>query len=152
MTTSTPGLTRSSAVPRSAPVKLAALEEFALKEGRLTFNNFCLTEAIGQQDAAGQAHIKVRGCFRNGDANPMSFVLVVLGVDEAGEALWACNVSGSATGKDVGCLREVAVPVLPGALRRTAGVRLRANVAPLPTPQGTTANFRWDPARPNMFP
>jgi hypothetical protein len=137
MTTSTPGLTRSAAVPRSSLVKLAALEEFALKEGRLTFNNFCLTEALGQQDSAGQAHIRVRGCFRNGDENNMSFVLIVVGVDEAGDPLWACNVAGSASGKDVGCLRELTVAVLPGTLRQTAGVRLRANVAPLPTPQGT---------------
>jgi hypothetical protein len=110
-------------------VKYDALEDFTFKTERMTFNNFCLAETPA--DPGGEpALLKLKACYRNRSALSAAFTLVVVGLDGDDDPVWAFTITGSAPGKDIG-LKEASVPVTPGALKRTASVRLSAYAAPL---------------------
>jgi len=127
------GRTEKPRQQKSVLVKGGDLEDFAVKADGMTFNNFCLAEVPA--DRHGELPLlKVKGCYRNRTSQQVAFSLVVVGLDEAEEPLWACSIPGNTPGKDVGCLQEVAMSVPPGALKRTASLRFRANVVPSDDP------------------
>lgn len=127
---------------KAARVKSAELDDFALKLGRVTFNNFCVGEVAnrdmpnGRRFLNGFDAVTIRGSYRNRSAEGLPFTLVVVGVDDEGEVLWACTISGVAADETVGIFDEQ-VAVHPGVLKRTASLRIRAHVGPLP-PTGPT--------------
>jgi hypothetical protein len=110
-------------------VKQSDLEDFALKADGMTFNNFCLAEVSAERNGDLPV-LKVKGCYRNRNDGGATFSLVVVGLDEDGDPLWACSLAGTALARDVGCLSEVSVSVPPDALKRTVSLRFRASVLP----------------------
>jgi hypothetical protein len=125
-------------------VKVADLEDFALKAGGVTFNNFCLAElrgipVAGRTNASARAAwggepemvtLRLRGCYRSRGEGESNYTLTVVGLDAEGEPLWACQLNGDVNGQDAGALPEATAAVLPGTLRQTASVRFRARVVP----------------------
>jgi hypothetical protein len=115
--------------PRSILVKLDDLEDFTLKTGPITFNNFSLEEsATGWMgETATGWRVKLKACYRNRMAEAVTFFVVVIGQDENENPLWACTMSNVVGGKDVGCLPETETPVPEGTLKRTTSLRFFAH-------------------------
>jgi hypothetical protein len=113
-TPATPGLTNTAQIARSQ------LDDFILKADGLTVNNFSLTEVEETRTT-----IRVRGTYCNRTATARSFRVVVAGLGEAGDLLWAGNVEGQATADGLGVLEGTTIPARPGALNQTKSLLLR---------------------------
>jgi hypothetical protein len=121
------GVTTSKPQPaaplKSAQIKLAELEDFSLRAGKLVVNNFCLTESPDR--LPDHAVLKLGACYRSRLPDLRTFYVTVVGMDANREILWACHIDGVAEPGGVGVLRDVALPVPAGTLEKTATVGLR---------------------------
>ncbi len=87
--------------------------------------------------------LRLCACYRNRTPDLQMFSLMVVGLDENKDLLWACNVEGSAQPSSVGLLRDTECRVPPGTLKRTASLSLRLYSATVPQvayPSGGTGN------------
>jgi hypothetical protein len=126
--------TAKSVPPGSAQVKIAELEDFSFKAEGVTFNNICLAEAA-DATAPGVSSLKVSACYRNPTRDRVGYCLMVVGRDEAGNVLWACNLDGAGEAKSVGVLRDdVHLMVPAGTLKQTVACSFRAVVIKAPAP------------------
>jgi hypothetical protein len=105
----------------TAQVKRSQLEDFTLKAGGLAVNNVVLTEAVIE----GRSTIRVRASYRNTMPEARSFRLVLVGLGDTKEILWAGNVEGQAAADSLGVLDETSIAAEPGTLKQTAFVSLR---------------------------
>jgi hypothetical protein len=131
--------------PKTAQVKMGDLEDFALKAGRVTFNNFLVTEA---PQANGFSRLRVRGTYRNSTDKALAFNVVLVGIGPDDEVLWAGNLTAVGKPNDVGCFDELHVQAPPGALKQTAAVRISAHVLPLPAAAYNAAGLVAPPGPP----
>ncbi len=115
--------------PKTAQVKMGELEDFAVKAGRVTFNNFLVTEL---PQANGFSRLRVRATYRSRTDKALAFNVVLVGIGPDDEVLWAGNLTAVGKPNDVGCFDELHVQAPPGALKQTAAVRISAHVLPLP--------------------
>jgi hypothetical protein len=129
-------------IPRSQ------LDDFTLKVADLAVNNFCLSE-IGDLPGS-EAKLRLVGSCRNRAAEPRTFCLMVAGLDNARELLWACNVEGRVEAETVEILKENVIPVPAGTLKQTAFVSLRLYASKLPAGPVPARGFPI-PARRDTF-
>jgi len=122
----------------SASVKTADLEDFTLKTKGLTLNNFLLSETAVVKSDGLVPKLRLRVCVRNQTADEKKISLMVVGLDENKEMLWACNVEDRAEASTLKLLPETQLSIPAGMLKRTATVSLRVydTVLPKPTAYG----------------
>jgi hypothetical protein len=133
--------------PRNNPVQIDRdqLDEFALKEDGLTINNFCVNE-LGV--SGGWGTLRLCGSYRNRTPEVRSIFVMIAGLDESKELLWACNIVGDANPDSVGTLPSIQVPVPAGTWKRTTRLSLRlytcegTNLVPARSSVGTGADSR----------
>jgi hypothetical protein len=124
--------TRTTAVP-STVVKMAELDDFSLKVGSITFNNFSLAEVKEGPPLRGLSVLRLTGSYRNRSGKAACFVFVAVGLDSEGEVLWACSDMGQAGAGAVGVLPDKLVIGVPSRLRKqTASIRFRVHLTPTP--------------------
>jgi hypothetical protein len=116
---------------KAAQVKLANLDDFALKSGGLVVNNFCLTEEPDEA-CKGQAVVKLCACYRSRTPEQQGFSVMAVGLDETGDMLWACNLAGTAEPGKVGVIPEITLVAPTGTLKRTVTIWLRVNSVKMP--------------------
>lgn len=127
--TEAPAAQVPASVPAPAPtpptgkaqtqVALDQLEDFALKADGLAVNNFCLSE----NDDGTALHL--RATYRNRQPEARAVCVMVVGLSEAKDVLWAGHATCVADPNGVGVLPELNVLVPAGTLKQTAAVSLR---------------------------
>lgn len=100
-------------------VALDQLEDFALKADGLAVNNFCLSET----DDGTALHL--RATYRNRQPEARAVCVMVVGLSDAKDVLWAGHATCVADANGVGVLPELHVLVPAGTLKQTAAVSLR---------------------------
>jgi hypothetical protein len=114
------------------------LDDIAVKTDGLVVNNFCLSEEPDEA-CKDQAVLKLCACYRSRATQPQAFCVMMVGLDETGDMLWACNLAGTAEAGKVGVVPESALLVPARTLKRTVTVRLRVNTASRPKPHAPVA-------------
>jgi len=113
-------------------VALDQLEDFALKADGLAVNNFCLSE---NEDGTA---LHLRATYRNRQPEARAVCVMVVGLSEAKDILWAGHATCVADPNGVGVLPELNVLVPAGTLKQTAAVSLRLNARKDVPVQATT--------------
>ncbi len=134
----------SHASAKTLTVKLGALEDLSVKTDHLLVNNVCLNETVDlskSQAPPGYADVQparglrpcvisVRMGYRTRSMERVGFTVVVTGLDEEGEPLWAGTAS-EIVGGNVTDVVSCVIPVIEDTLSQTATVKIRVMTKPL---------------------
>jgi hypothetical protein len=129
--------------PGVAHVERRQLDDFTLKAEGIAVNNFCLSESVVE----GRGSLQVRASYCNRTPEARSFCVVLVGLNDAKEVLWAGNIEGQAAPDSLGILEPTTIPAPPGALNQTAflSIRLNGTKGPASTPTKPAAKENLPP-------
>jgi hypothetical protein len=108
--------------PGNPCVAVAELDDFSLKSEKFVVNNFTLAEEADPK--GGLAALQIAATFKNRTAESIIYSVMVTGLDENREMLWATNLKGGAEARNVGVTHDV-LTVPAGTLKATVSVSLR---------------------------
>jgi hypothetical protein len=117
-------------------LKLADLDEFAVKTDKAIINNFSLWESA-DATPKGMATLKLWASCRNRALGHQQYTIMVVGLDEKKGVLWATKANSWTEGKGVGLLQDYMQSIPQGTLTRTHSLWVRAVIWEQAAPEAT---------------